>query len=315
MVFDVVGLLAGLVLLTVAGDAFVVGVARVAESLRIRPTVVGALVGGLGTSVPVLIVSAIATVQRAPEIALGNLVGSIIVNVSLGLAIASLVAPVRVDSRTVRREAPLSVASVLVFAVVVHVGISGVEALVSAIALGFALVILLRGARSGVDHDELGQETVEFFGRPDREGPRRDVVRTGLSLLAMAMGAELLVRSATAIAVRFGLAEGFVGLTIVAVGTSAPLIASGIAAARRGDHDLVVGNVLGGNLFIGLLGAVVVGSLGGVSGSGFPAISLAVMVGVSAASWGFMARGKVILRWEAMLLLLTYAAMLPFLSR
>jgi cation:H+ antiporter len=136
-----------------------------------------------------------------------------------------------------------------------------------------------------------------------------------LSLLAMLGGAELLVRSATAIAERVGLAEGFVGLTIVAIGTSAPLIASGIAAARRGDHDLVVGNVLGGNLFIGLLGAVVVGSLGGASGSGFPAISLFVMIAVSAASWGFMARGNAVKRWEAMLLLLVYLGMLPFLSR
>lgn len=136
MVIDIVSLLGGLLLLTVAGDVFVIGVARVAEALRMRPTVVGALVGGLGTSVPVLIVSAIATVQRAPEIALGNLVGSIIVNVSLGLAIASLVAPIKVDSQTVRREAPISVASVLFFAVVVHVGVTPVAAALSALALG-----------------------------------------------------------------------------------------------------------------------------------------------------------------------------------
>jgi cation:H+ antiporter len=314
MVIDVVGLLAGLVLLTVAGDVFVIGVARVSEALRMRPTVVGALVGGLGTSVPVLIVSAIATVQRAPEIALGNLVGSIIVNVSLGLAIASLVAPIRVDSQTVRREAPLSVASVLVFAMLVHVGIAGVEALIASVILVAALVVLLKGARRGAD-DELGHEAAEFFGAPDSTGPRRDVVRTALSLVAMLVGADLLVRSATAIAERAGLAEGFVGLTIVAIGTSAPLIASGIAAARRGDHDLVVGNVLGGNLFIGLLGAVVVGALGGAPGAGFPALSLFVMVGVTAASWGFMARGNVVARWEASLLLLVYLGMLPFLSR
>jgi cation:H+ antiporter len=314
MVVDVAGLLVSLVVLTVAGDVFVIGVARVAEALKMRPTVVGALVGGVGTSVPVLIVSAIATVQRAPQIALGNLVGSIIVNVSLGLAIASLVAPVRVDSRTVRREAPISVSSVLLFAVFVRMGIHGAEAIAAAAALLVALGMLLLGARPNLDHDELGEEAVEFFGHPERAGPRRDVVRTALSLLAMLGGAELLVRSATALATRAGLAQGFVGLTIVAIGTSAPLIASGIAAARRGDHDLVVGNVLGGNLFIGLLGTVVVGTLGGASGAGFPAISLVVMVAVAAASWGFMARGRRLVRWEALLLLLVYLAMLPFLA-
>src|SRR5437867_9846296 len=116
VVAEALGLAAGRVLRVVAVDHFDLGAGRLATALRVRPTVVGAVIGGLGASLPELIVSSIASVRREPEIAVGNLVGSIIANVSLALAIAALVAPVRVDSRTVRREAPISVAAGLVFA-------------------------------------------------------------------------------------------------------------------------------------------------------------------------------------------------------
>ncbi|MDP9300667.1 MAG: sodium:calcium antiporter [Actinomycetota bacterium] len=312
---DVVALALSLALLTVAGDQFVIGLARLAASLRVRPTVVGALVGGFGTSLPELIVAGVATARGSSQIAMGSLVGSIIANVSLGLAIACLVAPVRVDSRTVRREVPLSVGAVLLLAVVAHGGTSRSAGLAFAVALVIALVGLLLNARQAKPQDELGVAVVEFF---DERHPHRfasELTRTALSAAVMIAGAVLLVRSCADLAKRLGVAQGLVGLTVVAVGTSAPLIVSSIQAARRGDPDLVVGNILGGNLFIALLGGATVAVLGRSEASSIGDAPLWLMAALVIAAWGFMANGRVLSRWEATALLLAYAVMLPIVTR
>jgi cation:H+ antiporter len=146
-------------------------------------------------------------------------------------------------------------------------------------------------------------------------------VPAGVSALAeneltcMLGSAELRVSSAVGLATRLGLAQGFAELTLVGVGTSAPLIASSIQAARRAEHDLVVGNVLGGNLFIALGGGAILGLLSHGHVSGVSGLALWLMAGVVFASWLAMARGGVLTRWEAFLLLLAYATILPFVNR
>jgi cation:H+ antiporter len=139
--------------------------------------------------------------------------------------------------------------------------------------------------------------------------------RALMGLALMLVGAEVLVRSAAHLAQRLGLGEGFVGLTIVAVGTSAPLVAIAVQAARRGNHDLVVGSVLGSNLFIALAGGALVGLLRGGTGAELDTTALWLMIGVVVAAWAFMARGSLVVRWEAAVLFVAYAATLPFLAR
>jgi cation:H+ antiporter len=310
---DVTGLILSLTVLAVTGDQFIVAVARLAAALRMRPTVVGAVIGGIGTSIAELIVAALATVRRSPQLAVGSLVGSIIANVCLALAIAALITPIRVDSATVRREAPLSVAAVALFAVLAGGGISLTDGVVMAVALVAAVALLLVSARRPGPDDELGAEVVEFLDTPKRR-PRPEIVRAVVSLAVMLGGAELMVSSAVGLAKRIGLAQGLAGLTLVGIGTSAPLIASSIQAARRAEHDLVVGNVLGGNLFIALAGGAIVGLLSGGDAS-ITAVALWLMASVVVAAWLAMARGGVLARWEALLLLLAYATMLPFINR
>jgi cation:H+ antiporter len=123
------------------------------------------------------------------------------------------------------------------------------------------------------------------------------------------------VRSSVGLSDRIGLSQGFAGLTLVGVGTSAPLIASSIQGVRRGEHDLVVGNVLGGNLFIALAGGALVGLLSPATVSGSGLISVSLMVGVVVASWLAMSRGRVLTRIEGLILLLSYAVVLPFSNR
>ena len=315
MIADVAGLVISLVVLVVGGDQFVIGVGRLAASLRVRPTVVGAVVGGFGTSLPELIVAGVATARGTEQLAVGSLVGSIVANVSLALAVAAMVAPVRVDSRTIRREAPLSVASVLLFGLLAVGGLSRAEGIAMAVGLVVALGGLLVNARLGPARDVLALETEDFFETRTPHHPGVEVTRTVLSVGVMVVGAELLVGSASALAGRLGLAEGFVGLTLVAVGTSAPVMATSIQAARRGDHDLVVGNVLGSNLFIALAGGATVAFVRSGSSIGIGLPPLFLMAGVTAASWGFMARGSRLHRSEAALLLAAYAATIPFVAR
>src|SRR6266540_2682790 len=315
MILDVMGLVASLAVLTVAGDQFVIGLARIAAVLRVRPTVVGAVIGGFGTSLPDLIVSAVATVRRTPLIALGSMVGSIVANVSLALAIAALIAPIRVDSLTLRREAPLCVLGVLLFAGLASGGISEPEGAILAVALVGSLVVLLLNALRAPARDELGTEVTDFFGPPKRRLEGKEAGRTGVGVVMMVAGAEVLVRSSVDLAGRLGLAEGFVGLTLVAIGTSAPLIASSIQAARRGAHDLVVGNVLGCCLFIALAGGPIVALLPGGAPAGIGAVPLWLMASLIVAAWVFMTRRKTVTRWEAVLLVVAYGATLPFFAR
>ena len=308
-------LMVSLMVLAIAGDQFVVGAGRLARDLNLRPAVVGAVVGGLGASVPELIVSAVASLGRSPQIAVGNLVGSIIANVSLALAIAALVAPVLVESRTVRREAPLSVGGVLLFAVLLPGGLTPAKGLVLMVALALALVALVANARQGTPGDELAVEVGRFFDAERSHRRSMEAIRAVIGLTLMLIGAEVLVRSATGLAQRLGLAQGFIGLTVVAAGTTAPLVAIAVQAARRGNHDLVVGAVLGSNLFIALAGGAIVGLLHGASASAVGPAPLFVMAAIALGAWGFMGRGNVLNRWEASVLIVAYMATLPFAAR
>jgi cation:H+ antiporter len=297
---DLWALALSLLLLAVAGDQFVLGIARLASTIGARASVVGAVIGGLGASLPDLAVAAIATGGGDPQLAAGSLVGSTTANVCLALAVAALIEPIRVDSRTVRREAPASVAAVLLFAAFLLVRISAVEAIVAIALLPFALTILAVGARTD-SPDELSREVADFYRAKAR--PRRELTRAILSLVAMVAGAELLVRSATVLAERFGVPKGLMGLSIGALGTSAPLIVIAIQAARRHEHDLVVGNVLGTNLFIAFGGSMILGLMGGAHTQLLGSVSVITMGTAVLASWIFMARGRILTRWEACVLL------------
>jgi cation:H+ antiporter len=312
MTRDVAGLVVSLVLVAFGGDQFIIAIARLAGALRVRPTVVGLVLGGFGTSIVELIVAALAAARHSPQLAVGSLVGSVIANVCLALTIAALIAPIRVGSATVRREAPLSVAAVAVFAVLAIGGISFAKGIVMLVALVPVLGLLLFSAR-GHGADTLGDEVVQFLDKPSRS-PRREVVRAIASLVVMLGGADLMVNCVVGMAARLGMGQGPAGLTLVGIGTSAPLIASSVQGARRGEHELVMGNVLGGNLFIALGGGALVGLLTNGSSGSTGTLAPLVMVGAVVVAWLAMARGSMVSRWEALLLLAAYVALLPFIS-
>ncbi len=311
MLLPASGLLVGLVILTLAAELFVVGAARTAKRLRMSPVVIGAVVIGIGTSAPEIVVSGSAAAGGNLEIAVGNIVGSNLANVSLVLGAAALVATLTVQSSTLQREAPLSIASVLLFAVVVQGGLTRAEGVLLLVALVVAVSWLVISARRA-GNEVLGGEVEEFVGDGDvRLG--WELGRALIGLVGTVGAAQLLVSSALSIASTLGLAEGFVGLTIVAVGTSLPELATSLQATRRNETDLVIGNLLGSNIF----NSLAVGGVAALLGPGMiDDVSLTVtavllMVGVVLVAGLFMLTGKRVSRREGLVLLVAWMAMIP----
>lgn len=312
MVLALIALVGGIGLLAYAADQFVLGSARVALIKRVRPLVVGVLIVGFGTSAPELLVSILAAAGGEPAIAVGNIVGSNLANLSLLLGVGAVLVPLVVDSRTVKREASLAVGAALVFLGVVQGG--GITALEGGLLLVLMVGVVFMVTRRSPG-DPLADDTIDLT---DPSGHRlgTEVVRTMLGMVGTVAGAQLLLWGAIDLAERAGLSAGFVGATIVAVGTSLPELVTVIQSARRRETELIVGNLLGSNIFNAL---VVGGALGLVQVAPFEAPSLTglaatAVVAVSIIALVAMRTSHVVTRVEGALLIVGYAAIVPFLA-
>ncbi|NUO59142.1 MAG: calcium/sodium antiporter [Hamadaea sp.] len=321
MLLQILLALAGLGLLTVAADHLVLGSSRLAERLHISPVVVGVVVIGLGTSAPEFLVSALAAGRGDTGIAVGNIVGSNILNLTLILGIAALVTPFAVDSAVTRREVPLAVGAVVAFGVLAYLGLTPATGLVLAAAMAAALYLLLRWSRAA-DNEQLVTEVQDFTAEGGavvtpaarRTRPWVEPIRTVLGLAGVLGGAQLLVANASTIAEDLGVPQVVIGFTLVALGTSLPELVTTVQAQRRGETDLVVGNLFGSNLFNSLAGGALVGL---ATGAAHPAQAaaglLAAMVGTTLLAWALLARGLRLTRVEGAVLLAAYALTLPLL--
>jgi len=303
--------LAGIALLSYAADEFVVGAARIAVKFNVSAVVVGAVIIGFGTSLPEMLVSGVASSQGDPELGIGNVIGSNVANLSLVLGVAALIAAIPVGIATLRRELPLSVGSVIFFALLVQGGLTRTEGLV--LAMGLAAImgyLLMQANTSDVDlSDEM-----EDIGDPTEILASTEWVRTMLGLIGTVVGAWLLVEGATTLADKFGLSGGFVGLTLVAIGTSLPELVTAVAAVRKGHTDLIVGNLLGSNIFNSLAVGAVVGITGPkqVDDAALTGTAVLIMIGVAVFAGLFMVTDRKVVRWEAAALLVGYLVAMPF---
>ena len=304
----------GLVLLTKAADAFVAGAARLSAALKVPPVIIGAVVVGFGTSAPEMVVSGIASTQGKLDIAAGNIIGSNVANLTLVLGISALLCTMTISAGVLRREAPLSVASVVLFAVFIQDGLERWEGLVLLVALFGALGFLFLGSRDG--SDELVSEVDEFLEDEESISTGRESIRTVIGLVGVMAGAQLAVWGASDIADRLDLAEGFIGLTLIALGTSLPELVTAIAAAKKGEHELIVGNLLGSNMFNSLAVGATAGLLGPgpleddiLAGSG-----TLIMLGVAFGAWLFMFTRRKVSNTEAITLLAAYVVTVPLLA-
>ena len=300
-------LVLGLVVLVQASDQFVIGSARLAVELRLAPVVVGVVIVGFGTSAPELLVSGLAAAQGSIDLGTGNIIGSNIANLLLVLGAAAVVAPLAIDGDVLKREVPLSLLAVAAFAWVVQGRLLAAEAVLLGVLLVAILTLVLVLSRFGTVRID---PAIEELAK-ERVSGGREAVRTLLGLAGTLAAAQAMVLGATDLATRVGLDEGVIGLTIIAIGTSLPELATAAQSARRGEAGLLVGNLLGSNIFNATAVGGVVAAAGaaldlrvGPSLAGSTLVMLAVAVAVSL----LLVLRRKVTRFDGAVLLMAYAA-------
>ena len=256
MLIPALGIVGGLVILASGAEALVHGASSLARRLGVSPLVVGLTVVSIGTSLPELVVSVGAALQGSGGIALGNVVGSNIANLALILGVAALVHPMTVKAKVVRLDGPILVGVSLLFAGMVWDGTLGRwDGLILVVGI---LAYVVYNVRSAPDEPPAVRSEFEE-GTPGPYALATDLGLVAAGLVGLVAGAQLLVQGATTIAALFGAPPVVVGLTVVAVGTSLPELATSVAAARRGQGDIAVGNAVGSSIFnlLGILGVTV----------------------------------------------------------
>lgn len=316
MVVDLLFVVVGLALLVKAADRFVVSAARIADAANVPPIVIGAALIGFGTSLPEMLVSSLASSQGEPELAIGNIVGSNLANLTLVLGSASLLVPPAVVPRVLKREAPIALLASAVFAVLVQNGLTRVEGIVLVVGLAAALALILRASEDAGGADALLEEVKELEHVDGAISIPREVLLGLVGLVGTLAGAQLLVHGATNIAEELGLSGGFIGLTLVAVGTSLPELVTGIQSVRRGEESLLIGNVLGSNVFnaFAVGGVTALVAPAAVTDASLVVTATGVMVGVAVLATAFLAFGGRITRLKGGILLAVYFATLPLMA-
>jgi cation:H+ antiporter len=243
----------GLVVLSVGAEFLVRGAAGLARSLGVSTFVIGATIIAYGTSAPEFIVSAVASFKGASPIALGNVVGSNLLNTGLILGIVALIAPVVVDRKLVRLEMPLN------FALTFLVGAISLGMMIFRWQGGVLLLVFAGYIFVTIRGELAGREKRAANGESSAEGASTaDYAKMSLAVVAgiagLFGGAKVMVDAAVEIATIMGISERVIGLTIVAAGTSLPELAAGVAAAIKGESEMIVGNLIGSNIFnLGLI--------------------------------------------------------------
>ena len=260
-------IVAGVALLWVAADPFVDAAARLARIWGVSPILVGALVIGFGTSAPELVVSGLAAARGELASSVGNVVGSNAANLSLVLGFSAVICPVVGQLRIIRREGVITLLAMgAVFLVAWDDYLHRVEGILLVAGMAVAAVFLVRWSRRDMRDGMVGTPEADADDVGSHRASR-ELAKAFASLVGIVGGAALLVEGGGTVAEHYGLAGGFVGATIFALGTSLPELVTAGAAARRKANELVIGNLLGSNLFnsllvIGVAGVVGAGAIG-----------------------------------------------------
>ena len=312
-------LLAGFVLLIKGADIFVAGSSAIARRLKVPPIVVGMTVVALGTSLPELAVSVAASLSGSNSLAVSNVTGSNLFNLLMVLGISALFTPLVVDPGCMKRDFPFSVICAVLLMVF---GLTGkrVERLEGAILLLLFVLFLVFTVRSALAARKEASEEPTGELLP----VWKCLLFVVLGIAMIKIGGDLVVGSevnvngraigygATAIARTLGMSETLIGLTIVACGTSLPELVTSIVAAKKGEVDMAVGNVIGSNIFNVLL---ILGTAAAISPVDFlmeNAVDLGILVAASVMTWVFSWTKHELVRWEGAVMVACYAAFLGY---
>lgn len=311
----------GLICLVGGGELLVRGATGLASALKISPLVIGLTVVAFGTSAPELAVSLQSAFAGSPDVAIGNLVGSNIFNILFILGLSAIVVPLIVAPSLIQRDVPLMiVASLLLYAFGLDGTISRFDGCILFGLLITYVVFLVRHSRRATlaAEKKLASELGEVSATP-REGAGHLILCAVLLVIGVALltfGSRLLVDGSTTIARMWGVSELIIGLTIVAIGTSLPEVATSVLAALRGQRDIAVGNAVGSNIFnlLSVLGlSSIIAPQGIAVSESAMAFDVPVMIAVAVACVPIFLSGWVIARWEGCLLFFFYVAYTTFL--
>ncbi|GHA84742.1 calcium/sodium antiporter [Modicisalibacter luteus] len=260
MWLPLVAIIVGLVLLAWSADRFIDGAAATAFHLGMPPLLVGLLIIGFGTSAPEMVVSALAAIQGSPGLALGNAYGSNIANIGLILGVVALLSPLAVPRQLLRLELPfLGAVTLLSGALLIDGTISRIDAaLLLFLLLSVIILSILRARQRAVNQATTPDENQVAV---QKLSLRQGLFWTVAGLVVLIASSRLLVWGAVSVAEAMGVSDLIIGLTVVAIGTSLPELASSISAVRKQEHDIVLGNVVGSNLYntlavVGLAGII-----------------------------------------------------------
>ena len=313
----------GLLMLYYGAEWLVKGASSLARSLGLTPMVIGLTVVAFGTSTPELVVSVISSLQQKSMIAVGNVVGSNICNIALVLGLVSLFMPIKSNKSVVKRDIPIML-GISLYLLLISLN-STIGRLEGTTLLGGIIIYVclnyyyaVKGTKQASGRErfskELVAEDIEYI--PSRA---RQITLIVAGILFVVTGAEILIGSAVKIMTIFGVSEKFIGLTIVALGTSLPELATSVVAAIKKEMDISIGNLVGSNVF-NILGVLGTASLirpiqipGGFIGSGL-LIDYIVMMFISFLPWIMMRKTNTVMRRDGVVLLFCYVGYIAYLT-
>lgn len=297
----------GLLLVIKGADYLVDGAGSLARRSGAKPIVIGLTVVAFGTSMPELVVNLVASFQGATGLAIGNIIGSNISNILLILGIAAIIRQLTVQRSTVTKEVPFALLSVVVLLIMVWDGtLDRADGLV---LLAFFAIFLYYTFGIGRVEGDLEKKEIPKFSA------LKSFALIAGGIIGLAIGGKLTVDGAETIALLFGVSEGIIGLTVVAIGTSLPELATSVIAARKGEVDIAIGNIVGSNIFNVLW---VLGLSAAIRPLPFePTAAFDVLVAIGATvillAALFIGKKDVLEKWEGWMFVALYAAYLTFL--
>ena len=313
MILYLAAIIAGFAILVWSADKFVDGAAATAKHLGMPTLLIGIIIVGFGTSAPEMVVSAIAAMEGNTGLALGNAIGSNIVNIALILGITAVIAPITVNSKIVRKEIPILLLIVLFSGYLLFDNTltfaEGILLLIGFFALvGWSIYAAIKGKGDALESD-MEDELIEHA-----MSLKVGIIWLIIGLVLLIASSRLLVWGSVGVATEFGVSDLIIGLTIVALGTSLPELAASIIAARKGEHDIAIGNIVGSNMFniLAVIGiATVIAPMNNIPLEVLQrdwVVMLAVTIALLVMSYGLRAKNGVITRVEGTILVLCYVA-------
>ncbi len=301
----------GVVLLYFGAEFLVKGAASVAQRLGLTPLVIGLTVVAFGTSAPELVVSVGATLNDQGPVAAGNVIGSNIGNIGLILGLAALIRPLNVQAQIIRFDVPLLLVASIVF--VLFLANGQMARWEGGLLLSGLVVYTIYSLYAARKEGPAVQEEFAEATPPPSGSIGKDVLLIVAGLVLLVLGARALVDGAVDIAAAFGISEAVIALTVVAIGTSLPELATSVVAALKGEGDIAVGNVVGSNLFnvLGIIGTAAL--VKPLTETGMQVVDLAVLLGMTVLLLPLMRTGFKVTRVEGLLLLAIYSAYVLYL--